>query len=50
MLERLKAELKAIHEWPCGEMHTESEVVAVYFRVLRERELRDKIAEIAERN
>jgi hypothetical protein len=47
---RLRAELKAIHEWPAGELHTETERAAVIFRKIREQEIRDKIAKIASAN
>jgi hypothetical protein len=50
MIESLRAELKAIQEWPAGELRTETEMIAVVFREIRAREINHKIAEIASMN
>ncbi len=50
MLERLRDELKAIQNWPCGKMVTDIEKDAVAIRALRALELEAKIKAIASRN
>jgi hypothetical protein len=50
MLWKLRVELKAIQEWPAGEMVTATERVAVTIRALRSDELMRQIREIAARN
>jgi hypothetical protein len=50
MIEKLRAELKAIHEWPAGNLRTDTEKIAVVCRELRAREIARKIAEIASKN
>ena len=50
MIESLRAELKAIQEWPAGELRTETEMIAVFFRGMRAREIKEKIAEMASMN
>jgi len=50
VLETLRAELKAIQNWPCGEMVTETEKDAVAFRAFRTIELEKQIAELVSRN
>lgn len=50
MVERLRAELKAIQEWPCGELKTDTEKHAVVIRWARAGEILRKITEIASRN
>jgi hypothetical protein len=49
-LERLKSELKTIQSWPCGELHTETEKVAVLYRAIRAKELLSQIEQIVSRN
>ncbi len=50
MLASLTAELKAIQNWPCGELRTEIEQYAVLIREIRAEEIARKIREIASRN
>lgn len=50
MIQSLRAELKAIQEWPAGELRTETEINAVVFREMRAREIKEKIAKIASMN
>ena len=50
MIESLRAELKAIQEWPTWELRTETEMIAVFFREIRAREIKEKIAEMASMN
>jgi hypothetical protein len=49
-IEVLRAELKAIQEWPVRELRMETETIAVIFRQIRAQELKHKIAEIASMN
>jgi hypothetical protein len=49
-IEVLRSELKAIQEWPAGELRTSTEKAAVLFRQIREQELKRKIAEIVSMN
>jgi hypothetical protein len=49
-IEAFRIELKAIQEWPTGELRTSTEKAAVVFRKIREQELKQKIAEIASMN
>jgi hypothetical protein len=46
-IEILRAELKAIQEWPTLELRTATEMLAVVFREVRAREIKEKIAQIA---
>jgi hypothetical protein len=50
MLANLRAELKAIRDWPCGMMVTETEKDAVAIRAFRAIELENLIAELVSRN
>ena len=50
MLERLRAELKAIRDWLPGDLRTEIEKHAVVIREIRAEEIRRKIRELAKRN
>lgn len=50
MIETLRAELRAIREWPSGDLHTDTEELAVIFREIRAREILQKIAKIASAN
>jgi hypothetical protein len=50
MLVRLRAELKAILDWPCGACQTDTEKAGVAIRMLRALEITNKIKEIASRN
>ena len=50
MLDRLRDELRAIQDWPCGKMVTDTEKDAVAIRALRAIELQRLIAELASRN
>jgi hypothetical protein len=46
----LRAELKAMQNWPCGEMVTETEKDAVAIRALRGIEIASMIRELVARN
>jgi hypothetical protein len=50
MFESLRSELKAIKNWPCGEMTTKTEKDAVAIRALRELELMFLVKEFVSRN
>lgn len=50
MLANLRAELKAIRDWPRGMMVTETEKDAVAIRAFRAIELENQIAELVSRN
>jgi hypothetical protein len=50
MIEKLRAELKAIHDWPTGNLPTDTEKIAVVCRELRAQEIARKVAEIASKN
>jgi hypothetical protein len=50
MIETLRAELKAIQNWPCGECRTETEKDAVAIRAFRAIELENQIAALIARN
>ena len=48
--DKLRIELKAIQNWPCGNMVTETEKDAVAIRAFRAIELQHQIAELVSRN
>jgi len=50
VIDSLRAELIAIQQWPSDDLRTETEIIAVLFREIRSREIKDKIAEIASTN
>jgi hypothetical protein len=50
MFDRLRSELKAIQGWIAGGCPTDSEKIAVIFRVFRATELTKQIEEIVSRN
>jgi hypothetical protein len=43
----LRNELKAIQGWSTGEMRTDTEKIAVLFRIMRAEEIKQIIAELA---
>jgi hypothetical protein len=47
MFDKLRSELKAIRDWPCGECRTKTEQDAIAIRAI---ELENQIAELVSRN